>query len=83
MQADVQRNVNQEKRVEQGVQSGALTNHEVGKLEAGQARVDRTEARAARDGHVGKFEQAGIQHRENKQSEVIFQKKHNAAERKG
>lgn len=83
MQADVQRNVNQEKRVEQGVQSGALTNHEVGKLERGQARVDRTEARAARDGHVGKMEQAGIAHKENRQSGEIFLKKHNANNHKG
>ena len=83
MQADVQRNVNQEKRVEQGVQAGTLTNREVGTLEKGQARVDRKEARAARDGHVGKFEQAGIAHKEDKQSEEIFLKKHNAKERKG
>src|SRR5215467_1503117 len=52
MQADVQRNVNQERRIEQGVQSGQLTNREVGKLERGQARVDRREARAGADGHV-------------------------------
>lgn len=78
MQADVQRNVNQETRVEQGVKSGALTNHEAGKLEQGQARVDRKEARAAKNGHVDKAEQAGIQHAENNQSEDIFDKKHNA-----
>jgi predicted transglutaminase-like cysteine proteinase len=83
MQADVQRNVNQEKRVEQGVQAGTLTNHEAGNLERGQARVDRKEALAARDGHVGKLEQAAIQHKENSQSEVIFDKKHNARNRKG
>ncbi len=83
MQADVQRNVNQETRVEQGVQSGTLTNREVGTLERGQSRVDRTEARAARDGHVGKLEQAGVQHKEGNQSEDIFVKKHNARNRKG
>jgi hypothetical protein len=77
MQADVQRNINQEKRIEQGVQSGALTNHEVGKLERGQARVDRAEARSARDGHVGKFEQARLQRKENHQSDDILDKKHN------
>jgi uncharacterized membrane protein len=83
LQADVQRNVNQEKRIEQGVQSGTLTNREVGKLEHGQARVDHKEAKAARDGHVGQHEQAAIQHKENRQSEEIFDKKHNANERKG
>jgi hypothetical protein len=77
MQADVQRNVNQEKRIAQGVQSGALTNHEAGKLERGQARVDRAEAQSARDGHVGKMEQARVQRKENHQSEDILDKKHN------
>jgi hypothetical protein len=82
MQADVQRNVNQETRIEQGVKSGALTNQETAKLERGQARIDRKEARAAKDGHVGMGEQAGIQHAENKQSEKIFNKKHNAQAKK-
>jgi hypothetical protein len=45
--------------------------------------VDRKEAQAARDGHVGKLEQAGIQHKENHQSEDILDKKHNARNRKG
>lgn len=83
MQADVQRDMNQEKRIEQGVQSGSLTNHEVGKLEQGQAGVDRKEAQAARNGHVGKAEQAGIQHKQNRQSVDIYDKKHNDKLRKG
>ncbi len=82
MQADVQRDVNQEARIEQGVKSGALTNRETSKLERAQARLDRKEARAAKDGHVGKKEQAGIQSAENKQSEEIFDKKHNTHTKK-
>jgi len=78
MQADVQRNINQQGRIEQGVQSGALTNRETSQLERGQAHVDRAEARAGADGHVGVREQARIQHRENKQSRKIFRDKHNA-----
>jgi hypothetical protein len=78
MQADVQRNVNQEQRIENGVKSGALTNHEVGKLERGQAHVDRKEARAGRDGHVGAGEQASVQRSENRQSRRIFKEKHDA-----
>jgi hypothetical protein len=77
MQADVQRNINQQGRIEQGVQSGALTNKEASQLERGQARVDRVEARAGADGHVGAREQARIQNRENKQSRKIFRDKHN------
>jgi hypothetical protein len=59
------------------VQNGSLTNKEVSNLERGQARVDRAEARAGADGHVGAGEQARIQHKENKQSRKIFREKHN------
>jgi len=78
LQADVQRNVDQEKRIEAGVQSGALTKREAGQLERGQARVDHREAAAARNGHVGKGEQVRIQTAENHQSEDVFHDKHNA-----
>ncbi|MBS0373942.1 MAG: hypothetical protein JSR73_05145 [Proteobacteria bacterium] len=77
MQADVQRNVNQQKRIEQGEKSGTLTNREAGSLERGQAHVDAKESRAARNGHVSAGEQAGIQKSENRQSKRIFRKKHN------
>ena len=77
MQADVQRNINQQNRIEQGVQSGALTNKETARLERGQARIDRKEARVGADGHVSAREQARIQHAENKQSNKIYREKHN------
>ena len=76
MQADVQRNVNQQKRIEQGVQSGQLTGHETAKLERGQARVNATEARAGADGHVGAKEQARVQAKENRQSGRVYKEKH-------
>ena len=81
MQADVARNVNQEKRIEAGVQNGSLNNREVAKLESGQAHVDAKEARAGRDGHVGRAEQANIQHSENHQSQRIHHEKHDAQAR--
>jgi hypothetical protein len=77
MQADVQRNINQQSRIEQGVQSGQLTNKEASQLERGQAGVDRTEARAGADGHVSAREQGRIQHQENAQSRHIYRDKHN------
>jgi hypothetical protein len=77
MQADVQRNVNQQARIEQGVQSGQLTNRETASLEHGQAHVNRAEGRAAANGHVGAAEQANIQARENHQSKRVYGKKHN------
>ena len=77
MQADVQRNVNQQQRIENGEKSGALTNREAGSLEHGQAKVARKEANAAANGRVGAREQRGIQNAENKQSKRIYKKKHN------
>lgn len=81
MQADVQRNINQQQRIENGVQNGSLTNREVAKLERGQARVSRKEARAGADGHVGAAEQAHIQRAENRQSKRIYKEKHDAQNR--
>lgn len=77
MQTDAQRNINQQNRIEQGVQSGQLTNKEASRLERGQARIDRAEARAGADGHISAGEQARIQHRENVQSRHVFRGKHN------
>ncbi len=77
MQSDVQRNVNQQARIEQGEKSGQLSTHEAGSLERGQARTDRSIARAAANGRVGANEQARVQARENRQSARVFNKKHN------
>jgi hypothetical protein len=78
----VQRNVNQQRRIEQGIQSGQLTNREAGKLEGGQSQVNRAEARAGADGHVGKGEQRRIQAAENHQSKRIYKQKHDAQKRR-
>jgi hypothetical protein len=77
LQADVARNVAQQQRIQQGLNSGALTDHEAARLEHGQARVHRIEANAAANGRVGVVEQARIQSVENRQSRHIFRKKHN------
>ena len=81
MQADVQRNINQQQRIEQGIQSGQLTNREVGNLEKGQANVNRKEARAGANGHISAAEQHNIQAAENHQSKKIHREKHNDRER--
>ena len=77
MRADVQRNANQEQRIENGIKKGSLTNREAANLERGQARVDRKEANAAADGHVGADEQKNIQAAENRQNKRIHREKHN------
>lgn len=78
MQADVQRNVNQQQRIQNGMENGSLTNREASRLEAGQARTDRKVANAAADGHVGAAEQGRIRRTENRQSANVYRKKHNA-----
>ncbi len=77
LQADVQRNENQQARIAQGERSGELSTREAGSLERGQARTDRATARAAANGHVSGGEQARLQARENRQSGRVFRKKHN------
>jgi len=78
MQADVQRNVNQQQRIEQGVRSGSLTDRETAKLERGEARIDKAEARAGANGDVNAREQRRIQKAENRESRRIHREKHDA-----
>jgi len=77
MQADVQRDVNEQRRIQRGIDTGALTDREASALERGQARIDRDEAGAAANGQVTTHEQNRIQDAEHRQSNRIFNKKHN------
>lgn len=83
MQHDVQRNINQQQRIGRGLQTGSLTPREAGRMERGEARINRMEGRAGGDGHVGRFEQQRIQHAENRQSGRIYQQKHDGQQRGG
>src|SRR5205807_2609754 len=74
----VQRDVNQQNRIEQGLKSGDLTTRETAKLEGGESRIDRAEARAGADGKVSAKEQRRIQRRENRESARIYREKHDA-----
>jgi hypothetical protein len=76
MQAGVQRDANQEARINQGVKSGQLTTRETGHLEQGQAHVAHAEANAAANGRVSAAESAHVQHAANQQSRKIYQQKH-------
>lgn len=82
MQADVQRNLDQQRRIHNGITRGSLTHREASRLEGGQARGDRELAAAARNGRVGPREQARVQRTDNRNSRKIFRDKHNARTRK-
>ena len=71
-----QRQINQEQRIQQGVQSGSLTPREAARLERGQQRLQAKEDRAKADGVVTPRERASLQHAENVQSRRIYAEKH-------
>ena len=79
MQSDVQRNVNQQQRIENGVKDGQLTTREASQLEQGQAHVDRMEQHDLKKGPLTSQEQAQIQHAENVQSRDVYRDTHNGA----
>jgi hypothetical protein len=81
MQSDVQRNVNQQQRIQNGMENGSLTNREAARLDAGQARTDRKQAHAAADGHVGAAEERRIDRSQDRQSRAIYRKKHNVRQK--
>ncbi len=71
-----QRDANQQKRIERGGKSGALTQREAERLEKGQARVERMEQRAAADATVTRTEARRIEHSQDVQSRHIQREKH-------
>lgn len=71
-----QRQINQEARIQQGANSGALTQREETKLERGQQHVQNMEGRAKADGVVTSRERARLQHAENVQSRQVYRQKH-------
>jgi len=74
----VQRDVNQQQRIEQGLQSGQLTTREASRLENEEARVERDQARAMKDGKLTPQEKARLQREQNQVSRDIYREKHDA-----
>ncbi|HEY5293560.1 MAG TPA: hypothetical protein VIJ43_14730 [Burkholderiales bacterium] len=72
------REANQERRIQQGVNSGQLNGREAARLEKGQAKVQRMETRAKADGVVTAKERRQITRAQNKQSKRIAHEKHDA-----
>ncbi len=71
-----QRQANQEARIDQGVQSGALTQREAARMERGQDHVQNLEDKAKADGVVTKQERARLHHAQDVQSRRIYAQKH-------
>jgi hypothetical protein len=79
----VQRNVNQARRIEQGLRSGELTDREAARLLGGQARIYRRQADAAADEFIDRAELASIRDLERRQSGRIFRQKHDRQDETG
>lgn len=71
-----QRQANQQRRIDAGVQSGELTQREAAHLQKGQAHVRKMENKAMADGVVTNKEHAKIAHAQDKQSRHIEHQKH-------
>ena len=71
-----QRQANQDARIQQGTQSGALTQKEATKLDKGQTHVQNMENKAMADGTVTKKEAARVEHAQDVQSRHIYRQKH-------
>lgn len=65
-------------RIEQGMNSGALTPGETARLDRGQARIQAGEAAAKADGTVTKRERIALTRAQNRQNRKIYRLKHNA-----
>ena len=74
----IQRDVNQQQRIEQGLKSGQLTTREAARLEGEEARVERDQARAMQDGKLSPAEKARLAREQNKVSRDIYREKHDA-----
>src|SRR2546425_940674 len=74
----VQRDVNQQNRIEQGLKSGELTTREAAKLEREEAKVERDQSRALQDGKLSPAEKARLAREQNKVSRDIYREKHDA-----
>jgi uncharacterized membrane protein YebE (DUF533 family) len=73
-----QRQENQQKRIDNGVNSGALTAKETNTLDKREAKIEADKEAAKSDGKVTKAERKKLKHEENKTSRAIYRKKHNA-----
>src|SRR5262249_15593265 len=76
--AEVQRDINQQQRIEDGLRSGQLTTGEAAHLERGESRIDRMESNALKDGALSPGEKARIARAQHDESRRINRLSNNA-----
>lgn len=75
------RQINQDRRIDQGVASGELTKREATRLDRGQDRIENLEDKAKSDGVVTRRERARLHQAQNVESRRIYRQKHDAQHR--
>jgi len=81
-QQEVQRNIQQESRIQAGVANGGLNNREVSRLEGREAHIDRSEYRAGANGRVSAREEARVNRQDNHTSSFIHKQRWDDQKRK-
>ena len=76
-----QRQANQERRIDQGIQSGQLTEREADRLQRQQDHIQNMENKALADGNLSKGERRRIRRAQNRASRQIWRQKHDAQTR--
>ena len=71
------RELKQQQRIQQGIQSDQLTSGEAKRLEAQQGRIQTTEDRMKANGKLTGRERAKLTRRQNRASRNIYHKKYN------
>ena len=71
-----QRQANQEKRIDQGINSGALTPKETAKLDQRETKIESDKLAAKADGKVTRAERRKLKREENRASAAIKRQKH-------
>lgn len=68
--------VNQAQRIQQGVQSGRLTEAEAARLQKGETRIDAAQARASADGTISTQEKKHLAKMAQHENKAIHKQKH-------
>jgi hypothetical protein len=71
------REANQQRRINKGIRSGALTPRETYRLQRRQANIHAQENRFKSDGNLSRRERRTLHNRLNKSSKAIYRAKHN------
>jgi len=71
------REMNQERRIYRGAQSGQVTPGEFRRLENQQGRIHAAEARMRADGRLDRYERARLNRMENRAGRDIYRYRHN------